>query len=231
MSAYGPSAPRHGPLLLPKCLPLKKTPRITSDNYNNRSLSVHHLTLKTVPPQLADLLYSNFQDELERGATYPQEYPITRSAFDSYFLGNDCFVGIVHPAILHSAPEFIEEAQGDRRWEDCFAGAYYVKPNYPGRSSHICNAGFLVVPSFRGMGIATALAKTYVENAPLLGYKASIFNLVYVNNIASVRIWEGLGFSKVGRIPSAGRLKRQGELEGEEYVDAWVVYKSFEESS
>jgi len=51
----------------------------------------------------------------------------------------------------------------------------------------ICNAGFIVLNHFRGMGIATALAQSYVENAPQLGYRASVFNLVYVNNFASVR--------------------------------------------
>lgn len=51
----------------------------------------------------------------------------------------------------------------------------------------ICNAGFLVVPRFRGMGVATRLARSFVKYAPLLGYKASVFNLVYVNNTASVK--------------------------------------------
>lgn len=78
-----------------------------------------------------------------------------------------------------------------------------------------------------------------------------MFNLVYVNNEASVRyapllhcsmnskvrrrllsdmdrLWERLGFTKAGRIPQAGRLKRE-DGKGEEYVDAWVVYKSFVE--
>jgi hypothetical protein len=39
-------------------------------------------------------------------------------------------------------------------------------------------------------------------------------------------MWEKLNFTKAGRIPQAGRLKRKDEG-GEEYVDAWVFYKSF----
>lgn len=42
----------------------------------------------------------------------------------------------------------------------------------------------------------------------------------------SQRIWERLGFIKAGLIPKAGRLKRV-DGPGEEYVDAWVFYKSF----
>lgn len=43
------------------------------------------------------------------------------------------------------------------------------------------------------------------------------------------RLWEALNFTKAGLIPKAGRLKRM-DGEGEEYVDAIVFYKSFEET-
>jgi hypothetical protein len=42
------------------------------------------------------------------------------------------------------------------------------------------------------------------------------------------RLWEKLGFTKAGLIPKAGRLKR-ADGKGEEYVDAWMIYKSWEE--
>ena len=53
-----------------------------------------------------------------------------------------------------------------------------------------------------------------------------MFNLVYVNNLASVAIWERLGFKRVGLIPAAGRL-RKADGSGEEYVDAAVYWRSF----
>jgi RimJ/RimL family protein N-acetyltransferase len=46
------------------------------------------------------------------------------------------------------------------------------------------------------------------------------------DNIASLKLWERLGFEKVGRIPQAGRLKT-GPGGTEEYVDAIIIYKSF----
>jgi GNAT superfamily N-acetyltransferase len=49
-------------------------------------------------------------------------------------------------------------------------------------SSHerqICNAGFIVPPAQRGKKIGGALAKSFLEYAPRLGYRASVFNLVY----------------------------------------------------
>lgn len=62
---------------------------------------------------------------------------------------------------------------------------------------------------------------------PAAGYRGSIFNLVYVSNVASMRIWESLGFQQVGRIKEAGLL-RTGPNGEEEYVDAWVVQGDFE---
>lgn len=51
----------------------------------------------------------------------------------------------------------------------------------------ICNAGFLVPVSQRAKGVGAALARSFLHYAPRLGYEASVFNLVFVNNTASVR--------------------------------------------
>lgn len=45
----------------------------------------------------------------------------------------------------------------------------------------------MVPPSQRGSGYGRILAKSYLYYAPALGYKASVFNLVYNNNVASVK--------------------------------------------
>ena len=74
------------------------------------------------------------------------------------------------------------------------------------------------------MGLA--LGRAYLVFAPLLGYKSSVFNLVFVNNKASLAIWDRLGFTRVGLIPNAGRLKNADG--GEEYWDAAVIYKAFQ---
>jgi ribosomal protein S18 acetylase RimI-like enzyme len=61
----------------------------------------------------------------------------------------------------------------------------------------------------------------------LLGYRGSVFNLVYVSNVASVKIWDSLGFKRVGLIPGAGRLKSATEGGEDEYVDAIVFHYDF----
>ncbi|KAJ4483493.1 putative L-azetidine-2-carboxylate N-acetyltransferase, partial [Lentinula aciculospora] len=65
-----------------------------------------------------------------------------------------------------------------------------VKLNYPGRPSHISytlNAGFLVPPIHRKGGFGSILAKLYMRYALKLGYRASVFNLIFVHNDASMR--------------------------------------------
>jgi len=39
-------------------------------------------------------------------------------------------------------------------------------------------------------------------------------------------LWDDLGFTRAGLIPRAGRL-RTADGKGEEYVDAYIIYKSF----
>ncbi|KAF8550250.1 hypothetical protein OG21DRAFT_1514260 [Imleria badia] len=126
-------------------------------------------------------------------------------AFRAYFFAADVVVGlrVVGSAALEgcavSEPEWercvvprevevdLEGVRAGRSWDECVVGFYYVKPNYPGRSSHICNAGFVVPPTHRNGGYGRVLARSYLYYAPRLGYEASVFNLVYVNNVASVR--------------------------------------------
>src|ERR1044072_7464064 len=81
----------------------------------------------------------------------------------------------------------------------------------------ICNAGFVVPKQHRNKQIGKLMAQSYLKIAPLLGYKSSVFNLVFENNTASIKLWKKLGFKEIGRIPSAGRLKKiNGE---EEFID------------
>ncbi|KAI0343712.1 hypothetical protein BDW22DRAFT_1328265 [Trametopsis cervina] len=237
MSAYGAISVSNRPTAaLASTLWYCKTQAAAASKY----VTMHHLTLETTStlPGLVSFLHKVFADELERGMTYPQEIlqgeTYTQTMFEAYFFAADVLVGIVGSGdvaegqIDGSVIEFgLEEASSGRAWDDCVAGVYYVKPNYPGRSSHICNAGFLVPPSQRAKGYGSILARSYLFYGPRLGYEASVFNLVYVNNTASVKLWEALGFTKAGRIPRAGRL-RKADGDGEEYVDAWVVYGNFD---
>ncbi|KAH8828240.1 hypothetical protein DL96DRAFT_1602382 [Flagelloscypha sp. PMI_526] len=193
MSPYGASEhPVNRPQQTSTTWPIRSTP--------SHTIVIHHLTLKTAQehPGLIPFINQVFNDTLEDGQTYPQETVMDQQSFEQYFFAADVFVAVYADAEASekvpteiSVPETtslsFDATRKDRPWDQCLAGFFYVKPNYPGRSSHICNAGFVTVPEHRGKGIGTILANSFVYYAPKLGYKGSVFNLVYVNNVASVR--------------------------------------------
>lgn len=62
----------------------------------------------------------------------------------------------------------VEEEQGAGGWGRRCLGTFYVKPNYPGRSSHICNGGFIVTDAARNRGVGRLMGEGYLEWAPKL---------------------------------------------------------------
>ncbi|KIO25595.1 hypothetical protein M407DRAFT_75531 [Tulasnella calospora MUT 4182] len=188
-------------------------------------LSVHHITLASTPADLEDILYQEFSQEVDRGNTFPQRSPTSKDHFHSYFFAHDVFVAIQTDS--PSPGTTLEDVRAGHQWNDCLQGFFYIKPNFLDRSSHICNGGFIVPHAARGKGIGHLLGKSFLHFAPKLGYKASIFNLVYSSNLASLATWYRLGFTRIGVIPKAGRLLQPDGSEA--YIDANIIYKSFDE--
>ena len=123
-----------------------------------------------------NLDYSLFSWQLKSGDSYPQDKLETIDDFRNYFLTHNVFV-----CVSNHDPNMV-------------IGAYYVKPNFPGRGSHVCNAGFLVHPDYRRHGLGKFWSQSFLFIARDLGYEASFFNLVYVTNSAAVHIYKTLGF-------------------------------------
>ena len=98
-------------------------------------------------------------------------------------------------------------------------GSYFVRPNQPGRGSHVANGGYMVLPEARGQGIASLLCEHSLNTARRLGFSAMQFNFVVASNTAALRVWDKHGFAVVGRIPQAFRHKELG------FVDALVMYR------
>jgi L-amino acid N-acyltransferase YncA len=140
---------------------------------------------------------------IEEGKAYPQEFPLEKEQFRNYF--QTAYVCKQGETVL---------------------GAFYIKPNFPGRCSHICNGGFIVEPVHRGKGVGKAMGRAFIKIAPAMGYKASMFNLVFESNAASVALWKGLGFQVIGKLPGAGRMVGSDKL-----VDALMFHYSFEHNA
>ncbi|KHJ34468.1 putative histone acetyltransferase spt10 [Erysiphe necator] len=154
-----------------------------------------------VPRSLLLFLTEQFNIEISNGDTYPFSELMTVEQFTAYWFEN--FGAVMFFGSFSSCDELSEE----RDWPKEVLGTFYIKPNYPGRASHISNAGFFVTPPARNRGVGRLLGEAYVNWAPKLGYTYSVFNLVFETNIASCRIWDSLGFKRIGRIKGAGNLR------------------------
>ncbi|HJO38149.1 MAG: GNAT family N-acetyltransferase [Vicinamibacterales bacterium] len=98
-------------------------------------------------------------------------------------------------------------------------GLYYLKDNYPGLGSHVCNAGYMVRASARRGGVGRAMCEHSFDAARQLGYLAMQYNLVVAANVGAVALWRQMGFEIVGTLPKAFRHARLG------LTDALVMYR------
>lgn len=144
-------------------------------------------------------LFALFEEIVQEGQTYPQD-KLDEKSFRQYFLTHNCFV--------YRLPESKKTIAG-----------FYIKPNFPGRSSHLANAGMAIKNEYRGRGIGKLMMPRIVKYAKIIGYEGIYFNLVFVTNTASVKVCKENGFVEVGRLPRAGNLKDFG------YTDALQLYR------
>ncbi|KAJ4984543.1 hypothetical protein SVAN01_09944 [Stagonosporopsis vannaccii] len=180
------------------------TPAHVTLRDNSPATIIPFTSLSQVPESLVAFLHSQLAAEIEAGDTYPMLEALPLSSFGAYWFG------VFGAVMLEGSVRGVEEVQGlgeGADWEKLCLGSFYTKPNYPGRSSHVCNAGFLVTKAARGKGVGKALGTQYLEWAPKLGFTYSVFNLVYETNVASTKIWDSLGFERIGRVKKCGVLK------------------------
>ncbi|MES2788049.1 MAG: GNAT family N-acetyltransferase [Planctomycetota bacterium] len=99
-------------------------------------------------------------------------------------------------------------------------GGYVLKPNQPGRGSHVANATYMIAAEARGNGLGRLLGEHSLAAATDLGFTAIQFNAVVSSNTAAVALWERLGFQIMGTIPHAFH-----HADGQ-YVNLHVMYRS-----
>ena len=103
-------------------------------------------------------------------------------------------------------------------------GTYVMKPNQVGLGSHVANAGFMVSPAARGVGVGRAMGEHCLGEARRLGYRAMQFNFVVSTNQTAIRLWEQLGFRIVGTLPGVFKHRTLG------FVDAFVMFRSLDDA-
>jgi len=91
-------------------------------------------------------------------------------------------------------------------------GLYILHPNNIGRCGHICNASYAVLADMRGHHLGEQLVKHCLAKGKELGYKILQFNAVVSSNYSALKLYEKLGFVKLGLIPG-GFLMKNGEYQ------------------
>ncbi|WHZ17355.1 MAG: hypothetical protein OJF52_004207 [Nitrospira sp.] len=151
------------------------------------------------------LLAKLYDRIVEEGRSYPHERPLTEGEFQDYWVRGKTTV------VAYELP---------RKPEPELLGAFYLKPNWPGRAGHVANAGFIVTPKRRNRGLGLLLGTAMLNHAKALGYRGVIFNLVFSENQVARHLWSKLGFRLLGVIPEAVR-NNDGS-----YQDALIMYRS-----
>ena len=140
------------------------------------------------------------QRVFKEGDTFPNDPDTTEKEARNYWIEKPRYT-------------FIAEDRGR------IVGSYHIKDNQIGLGSHIANAGYVVHPDCRRLGIGQQLAQHSLEFAKANGYLAMQFNLVVATNLPSISLWRRLDFKVIGSIPKAFNHKTLG------LVDACILYR------
>jgi L-amino acid N-acyltransferase YncA len=141
---------------------------------------------------------------VHEGTSFPHEQMPSDEDFQAYWFGG---CGTVLASIQ------------TRKGPWVLAGAYYLKANWPGRASHVANAGFIVAAEWRRKGLGRLLGETMLNHARALAFRSVIFNLVFAENLGARCLWEQLNFRVLGTLPQAVR-RNDGT-----YQDALIMFR------
>ena len=86
-------------------------------------------------------------------------------------------------------------------------GLYVLHPNNIGRCGGLCNASYAVASDSRGRHIGEQLVLDSLKKGKELGFNVMQFNAVVESNVPARRLYERLGFVKLGTIPEGFRMK------------------------
>lgn len=124
---------------------------------------------------------------VDDGVAFPQENDLTADDAAAFF-GSQSFSAVC-------------EDNGE------IVGLYILHPNNVGRCGHIANASYAVKWNKRGMHIGEALVSDCIKKCPAFGFSILQFNAVVADNTPALRLYEKLGFTRLGVIPRGFRKK------------------------
>ena len=145
-----------------------------------------------------------WNEVVEDGIAFPQTEPLTVTAGIRLF-SEQSFTGLVE-----------DQDTGE------ILGLYTLHPNNVGRCGHISNASYAVKRAARGHGIGEALVRHSIEKSRELGFRILQFNAVVQTNESAIRLYEKLGFVRLGTIPDGFLLKNGTLRELCHFIKHWI---------
>ena len=137
-----------------------------------------------------------WNEVVKDGTAFPQTELLDESGGFEFF-SSQSFVGVAVEA----------DANLNKKGE-----LYILHPNNVGRCAHIANASYAVAKNARGKGVGEILVHHSLRKARELGFRIMQFNAVVANNEVALRLYEKLGFTKLGVI-KGGFLNKNGIYE------------------
>lgn len=159
------------------------------------------LAIRAIRPDEFELIWPIFRTVVAAGDTYCYDPAMTLEAARALWTRPPC--------------------RAFAAWkEERVVGCYLLRPNQAGPGDHVANAGYMVAPEARGLGIAGSLCEHSLEMARVGGFQAMQFNSVVAANEVAVHLWQKHGFAVVGRIPNGFRHPTRGP------TDLLIMYRA-----
>ncbi len=144
-----------------------------------------------------------WNEVVDDGIAFPQEEQLD-PATGAAFFAEQTFTGVAMDTDLGAV-----------------MGLYILHPNNIGRCGHICNASYAVRRNARGNGIGERLVRHCITKAGECGFRILQFNAVVATNTAALRLYEKLGFTRLGVIPKGFRMDDRFEDIVPHYIELW----------
>ncbi len=179
---------------------------VSGKSFVSKSLSDIHtklfqkgFSLSLFKQEDENALYDIFRSVVDSGMAFPYESNSIQEFFRQFFAPQSKVY------VCHSLDGEV-------------VGGFFIRPNFSGRCDHIANAAYMIKDSYRDRGIGTLLVKASLEIAKSFGFQAMQFNMVLSLNVRAIRLYEKLGFKRIGTIPQAVR-NRDGS-----YQDGQILF-------
>jgi GNAT superfamily N-acetyltransferase len=147
--------------------PLALAPRqVTLRDRVTIATLVPFASAEEIPRPLLKYLSDQFNKEIEKGDTYAMTEPIPLTQFGRHWFSN--FGVVMLLGDIESAEQTHAMDRAGANWTKLCLGGFHIRPNYPGRSSHVCNGTFIVTDAARNKGVGRLMGEAYLEWAPRL---------------------------------------------------------------